>query len=224
MKHSQADWVFFADQDDVWKKEKLARMIERFRVLEKEVGASRPLLLHTDLEVMDQAGGLISSSFWSYASLNPLRACSFNRILMQNPVTGCAMMTNRALIQKGGSLPPEAIMHDGWLALVAAAFGRVEAMAETCVRYRQHSHNVIGARPFSLMGGFNKSKEPFLKQGAAFLNQFRAELPDSLLNTLSAYLSLPDLGYFESRKILIKNRFYKQGTLRNLFHLALPYE
>jgi len=36
-------------------------------------------------------------------------------------------------------------MHDWWLALCAAATGRLRCAPGTTVRYRQHAHNRIGA-------------------------------------------------------------------------------
>lgn len=43
-------------------------------------------------------------------------------------------------------MPPETLMHDWWLALCAAAFGKRRFMERTTVRYRQHDENVIGAQ------------------------------------------------------------------------------
>ena len=222
MHHSHASRVFFSDQDDIWKPDKIKIMLERFDELEKE-GGEVPLLLHHDLEVVDVNKRLIAPSFWRMRRLEPLKATGFNRILVQNPVTGCAMLANRALIEKGKIIPAAALMHDGWLALVAAAFGRVEALAEPLVLYRQHSHNVIGARRSSLLNylthKFSKRPNLHFAQAQSFLKQFEGELTVEAAEILSAYLSLPGQSYWESRKTILKHQLYKQGILRNLAHL-----
>lgn len=41
---------------------------------------------------------------------------------------------------------PPLILHDGWLAMCAAALGPIDLIWEPLVAYRQHGHNTIGLR------------------------------------------------------------------------------
>jgi hypothetical protein len=53
---------------------------------------------------------------------------------------------NRALLETGLPVPPEAIMHDWWLSMVASAFGRRCYLDRALIDYRQHARNAIGAK------------------------------------------------------------------------------
>ena len=60
------------------------------------------------------------------------------------------MMINQALKSRALPIPPVP-SHDWWLLLVASAFGVVEHVPVSLIKYRQHGHNAIG------LGGFGQS-------------------------------------------------------------------
>ena len=53
----------FADQDDVWREDRLAKGLAAMRELERRHGGATPLLVHSDLAMIDAAGGEIAPSF-----------------------------------------------------------------------------------------------------------------------------------------------------------------
>jgi hypothetical protein len=59
-------------------------------------------------------------------------------------VTGCTTVINRPLRLQARPIPPEAMMHDHWLALVAVATRVIAFLDEPTVLYR-HGRNAIGA-------------------------------------------------------------------------------
>lgn len=67
---------------------------------------------------------------------------------MQNVVTGGAMAINRALATLAGqcTAPQQTVMHDWWLAAVAARFGKIVYIDEPLSDYRQHGDNCVGAK------------------------------------------------------------------------------
>jgi hypothetical protein len=87
--------------------------------------------------------------------LDPHAGSVFKRLLVENCITGCASLINRRLAELARPIPPEAIMHDWWLALVASAFGTIGVVDVPTVRYRQHANNAIGANAttFSALAG-----------------------------------------------------------------------
>lgn len=203
MRHSQADYLFFCDQDDVWLSHKIATMLPYLK--------GGPTLVHSDLGVVDEKLNSIAPSFWKWAWLQPMKTTTLNRLLMQNVVTGCSMAINRSLLEKSGPIPQDAVMHDWWLALVAACFGRIQPLKEPLMLYRQHDSNVLGARSSRQQG---RSLTPFYAQAQAFLDRY--QLSPHHQEILKAYLSLPSLPSFKRRLSLIRHGFYKQGLLRNL--------
>jgi len=147
---AKADYVMFSDQDDIWKKEKLEQTLSKMQEAEKSSSLPIPILVHTDLEVVDQDLKMIAPSFWKYTHLNPFKTDQLNRLLAQNVVTGCTMMINKAMLNLCFPIPENVIMHDWWAALVASAFGRVVPLNKATLLYRQHSNNTLGAKKFSI--------------------------------------------------------------------------
>lgn len=139
-----ATYLAFADQDDVWLPHKLARSLARLREEEARCGADTPVLLHTDLAVVDEALRPVASSFRAYAGLGALEAPLAERVA-HNVVTGCTVLANAALRMRSVPIPPD-IMHDAWVACVAVTCGRTVHLDEATVAYRQHGANTIGAR------------------------------------------------------------------------------
>jgi glycosyltransferase involved in cell wall biosynthesis len=139
-------WVMPSDQDDVWHPDKLRRSMARMQTLEA-AHPGLPLLVHGDLEVVDESLASIAPSFVRYQGLQPLRN-SLARLLVSNTVTGCTALCNEALLRRALPIPAAAVMHDWWLALVAGAFGRLSFIDEPLLLYRQHGANTLGAREY----------------------------------------------------------------------------
>lgn len=52
--------VLFADQDDVWLPEKLQIQLDLLKQMEKKYGITTPLLIHSDLTVVDEQNSTLS--------------------------------------------------------------------------------------------------------------------------------------------------------------------
>jgi hypothetical protein len=141
---SRAPYVMPADQDDVWDRNKAERLLQAMDALERTWGYASPLLVHADLRLIDQGGSPLAPSFHRHQGLRPERSDGLS-IAMQNVVTGCACLVNRACIEQALPFPPEVVLHDWWLAQVAAHQGAIGYLPAACVSYRQHATNVVGA-------------------------------------------------------------------------------
>ncbi len=151
LEQADAPYVMFCDQDDVWLPDKIEITLAAMRELERQHGAETPLLVHTDLMVVDERLNRLGKSLWLFQCTEPQRLTKLNRLLMQNFATGCTVMINRALRDLAVPVPAEALMYDWWLALVATAFGRVAAVEDPTVLYRQHGRNDTGATRWSFL-------------------------------------------------------------------------
>lgn len=146
LQHSGADYIMFCDQDDVWLPEKIAKTYDAMATLQKRYGQEMPLLVHTDLEVVDESLNTIAKSMFAYQGL-PTSINSLMQILAQNTVTGCTLMLNKAAVQVTLPVDQKALMHDWWAAAkVIQNQGKVELVQEALVLYRQHSSNAIGSQ------------------------------------------------------------------------------
>jgi rhamnosyltransferase len=140
-----ASYVALSDQDDVWMADKLERQMRLLAGHEATAGPDHPILVHSDLAVVQDDLRPLHSSFLRHHRLDPTRGDLLRRLLVQNFVTGCTAVLNRPLLR--AVLPiPRVVMHDWWLAQCAAALGSLVFLPETTVRYRQHGANAIGGR------------------------------------------------------------------------------
>lgn len=137
-------YIALSDQDDIWHADKLTVCAAHLEALER-AHPGLPALVHSDLRVVAQDGTLIAPSMARYQGLQTSRE-SLAAQLLSNTLTGCTSLMNRSLIEASLPIPPEAIMHDWWLSLVASAWGAREYIDSSLIDYRQHAGNAIGAK------------------------------------------------------------------------------
>ncbi|MGH7507495.1 MAG: glycosyltransferase family 2 protein, partial [Longimicrobiales bacterium] len=143
-----AEYVFLADQDDVWLPDKMERGLAAARAA---AAPGRPLLVHSDLRVVNNGLGTIAESFMRFQGIFNTAEQPLATLLAQNFVTGCATLVNRALLRVAIPIPDGVTMHDWWLAQCAAASGTIVYLPAPGVLYRQHGANAVGASGVSAL-------------------------------------------------------------------------
>jgi glycosyltransferase involved in cell wall biosynthesis len=139
-----AAYVFLSDQDDVWLPAKIANQLAALKGVEELYGRDHPVLVHSDLEVVDDELAAIHSSFREFQGISHSSDDPLGTLLIHNAVVGCTVAINRALLAIAVPIPT-ASQHDWWLSLCAAATGTVLSSGERTVKYRQHESNAVGA-------------------------------------------------------------------------------
>ncbi|PWB53163.1 MAG: glycosyltransferase family 2 protein [Nitrosomonadales bacterium] len=221
----EADYLMFCDQDDVWFPNKIEITLARMREMETRFGIDIPLLVHTDLSVTDRELNVTAASFCRYQGLNP-DVQGLHRLVVQNNVTGCTMMVNRALALLAGPVPASAIMHDWWLAMVAAGFGNIGHISQPTMLYRQHGANDTGAKNYGwehmfqkALGGLAGMKASLLKtqsQACAFLERYASRLEPEQRLLVNAYCHLSVQNFWARRWQMLRFGFFKHGFFRNI--------
>lgn len=134
LKASDADFVAFCDQDDIWLSDKVERAVEQLKNL------MGPAMYCSNTILVDGEGQVISANDYSY------KAPSFENAVVENICTGCTVMMNRELADViRNHLPSWAVLHDSWFYLVATYVGQVIYDKESYIQYRQHGKNEVGA-------------------------------------------------------------------------------
>lgn len=222
-----ARYVCFSDQDDVWLPAKLRISMEAMRRLEDRHGHELPLLVFTDLRVVDDALRTVRGSMWDGAGIDPETIHRLPRLLGQNVVTGCTALINSPMVELARPMPQTALMHDRWIGLLASALGAAEALRQPTVLYRQHDKNVIGA---ALDGksvtsvamrsrddrGRRRERWRSEQQAEALLGLYGAEMASAAKQALTAYLRSGRSGSRLDRVWLtLRFGFFRSGLLRN---------
>jgi len=129
------DFIALADQDDVWLSGKLQRSVDALSAV------TGPALYCSALRIVDEQ--LREIGRFTFTDVP-----SFNGSFLTNCATGCTCVFNRELLDLLEVLPSpnEILMHDWWLYIVTAAFGRVIYDDVPMILYRQHASNQIGMR------------------------------------------------------------------------------
>lgn len=228
MHSAKAKYVMFSDADDVWHSDKVSRTFTKFKELENAYGNKKPLLVHTDLTVVNRQLDSIHHSFWQYSNLDPINGHSLNRLLVQHLITGCTVMVNRPLLDLAIPVPEQVVMHDWWLGLIASAFGHIGIVDAPTLLYRQHGSNDTGAKKYGIASCLKRFLNAKAREKASNNIQRRYKQAQVLFERHKDLLSpqQKDLitGFLKSEKASFFNKFYlkrkyglfRQGFWRNL--------
>lgn len=148
LSHVNSKYYMFCDQDDVWLPKKIELTLEKMINVEIQY-PQKPILIHTDLMVVDSKLNIISNSFWTSSKLKPDILKNFNYIGVCNCATGCTVMINDLAKTISIPMPESAPMHDWWIASLVAKYGIIDYITQPTILYRQHQGNVVGAKDVS---------------------------------------------------------------------------
>jgi glycosyltransferase involved in cell wall biosynthesis len=155
LEHSTAEYLMFCDQDDVWLPQKIEATLNLMEATEEEY-PNKPILVHTDLRVVDSQLKTIAKSMWRYQRTSPETGNNLNKVTLQNVATGCTIMINRKAKTISLPIPEEAVMHDWWIVINVAKHGKIVYVPDQLVLYRQHPNNAVGAKKVSKRSYFRK--------------------------------------------------------------------
>jgi glycosyltransferase involved in cell wall biosynthesis len=230
LENSTAEYTMFCDQDDVWLPRKIELTLGKMQRMEKRYGNGRPLLVYTDMFVVNHELSVISNSFWRHQAFNPRIGKSLSRFLVSNVATGCTVLINKKLREMSVPFPEDVLMHDWWVGLISVALGENDYLDEPTILYRQHEMNVAGAKwnlsPSSIVKKilqFEKLKEEArrhlhrtIRQARSFASRYRSLLREKDYQKISAYAELDELGFIKKRFYIVRHGFWWAGFVRSL--------
>jgi rhamnosyltransferase len=143
-----ADYLFLADQDDVWHTDKIGNQLEVMRDGEMAAGKQLAHLVYSDLVVVNELRQTVHPSFFACSRLSRGGSQPLRTLLGRSFVLGCASAINRPLLELALPLPSAIASHDWWTALCAASAGRISYLPQPTLWYRRHGSNSSGPADF----------------------------------------------------------------------------
>ena len=219
------DYVMLCDQDDVWMPDKIEVTFKAMKDTEAIYGKDASILVHTDAVVTDSNLNKIDSSLKHMIGA-PKQINSLKVLCLQNHVTGCTLMYNKALAAHLLRPIGYFVMHDWLIAIIANCFGKIIYVDKSTLFYRQHSDNSMGAKNVnSLEYKINKiihgkyvTQALFeaYAQCKTFLDMYYSILDDSQKDILETYSKMSTMNKLSRVKLMITKKMFRQGIKRKV--------
>lgn len=126
LRNAKGEYIFLADQDDVWLEGKVRRCVEELQMCDCVV---------SDARVTDS---LLNTTSESLFQLMHVRRGRLSNLLWRNGYTGCCMAFKREVLSKALPFPTDIPMHDIWIGNVAAFCGSLHFIDDRLLLFRRH--------------------------------------------------------------------------------------
>lgn len=231
LKHSKNKYVMFCDQDDIWLPNKIELCLKAMQTEEQHYPSS-PILIHSDLTVVNENGAIICASLYEMQNIKMSYFNRIERLLVQNAITGCTMMINRALADMLSTIPNDAIMHDWWIALHAIIFGKIVYLKDSQILYRQHVSNTVGAKDTrsiayithqlrNIKGMKDNINQTYLQARALYECLVTTDINPALLDVIDRYAKLSNKNKIIKILTIVRYGYLKNSLVRRLGQLIL---
>ena len=130
LKEAKGDYIFLADQDDVWKTNKVEVCMKWLQKYDCVV---------SDAEVTDSNLNPLYPSL--YAIMQVRQGHIYNTV-WKNGYTGCCMAFRRNILEASLPFPNDIPMHDIWIGNVAAYKYNVKFIPDKLILFRRHKETI----------------------------------------------------------------------------------
>lgn len=158
MQHSargHAEYVFFCDQDDIWRKDKISTCVHEMGKLETEHSKTSPLMVHHHARLCNGQNEIIDGHgldqndtdqntlpFYRRSTRDIIHPnLPFSFMLARIPVPGFTIGINSALRDASLPFPDSTVSHDHHVTLTAKAMGAIAYIGQDLADYRIHASN-----------------------------------------------------------------------------------
>ena len=180
----KSEYYAFADQDDVWMKDKLSCAVTK---LDKH--EDKPALYFSQTQLTDENLNLRKSVI-----INPL--LTFGESLIYKFAGGCTMVINDRLRQViSDKMPSRMPMHDIWIYSIALAVNAFVVFDKSPhILYRQHGNNAVGQGQGIIydwklrLRRFLSNENERYNQARELWNCYHDIIPESNMKKLNTFL------------------------------------
>ncbi len=140
LKHASGEYIFFSDQDDIWKRDKVKICIDNLY--------DSDLVVHNSI-VKFQDGEQSDMDFFELRK----SGIGFIKNITRNTFVGSCMAFRRNVIDYILPFPKHVLWHDMWIGLMIEMNGKTKFIDNKLLIYRRHGDN---ASPTSEKSSFSK--------------------------------------------------------------------
>lgn len=141
--HARGDYLFLSDQDDVWKPNKVERMVEAMDRLNVDLVVSDATITDANLQ---PTGHTLQGDTPPHTG--------FLHTIYHTTYVGCCTAFRSTILKRLLPFPPRIVMHDYWIGQVADYFFKTAFIPDSLMYYRRHDANAstltTGKSPLSL--------------------------------------------------------------------------
>lgn len=133
--------IFLADQDDIWKHNKVTRVLE---VMDKE---KCTLVVHDAQVFQENPEQITMESFFAFRNAG----AGVLKNIIKNSYIGCCMAFRREVLERVVPIPSTIEMHDQWIGILSDFYcGKSVFLQEPLLFYRRHEENSSAMRHYGI--------------------------------------------------------------------------
>ena len=197
---SDAPYIMFSDQDDVWFPNKVALFLKKAEEINQEL----PMLIHSDCFVTDKNMKILKR----FKGSKPLNY-GLKNSLFHFFVQGASTMINLMLKEESLPFPENLYLHDRYLHIVSEITGSRKYIDEPSMFYRQHNKNLVGSQSIikKIIRNLNCTQKFYLtKEKDLMLSIYVNKYPENKLLGIYADITNEEINRFKKIFLIIRNK------------------
>lgn len=147
---SNGEYIFLADQDDVWNDNKVKEVLKVF----EEKGVT--LVIH-NCEIVNENLEKTDKTFFEFRNSGK----GIIKNIWKNTYIGCCIAFRASMKDKILPIPNDIEMHDQWIGIINEKYGKSYFLDECLIEYRRHGDNVSKMKHYGL-GKMIRNRAVFL--------------------------------------------------------------
>ena len=176
---AQGEYIFFADQDDVWVKDKIEKMISSMEELGANCMISHCCNTNSTMKPISE----FHENRGIKADYYP-----FSKKFMEPIGVGAAMVLRRSFVIEYLDLWQKDMGHDRFFQIIARLFYKIYYYDETLVFHRMHDTNATGRRDFSIKERIVTSEGDALFCENILKNDYYQKLSHNQVRTIKQFV------------------------------------
>ena len=141
LRKATGEYIFLADQDDVWRDNKIEEVLKVFKEDEEIT-----LVVHDAIVFDSDTGKILYKSFFEYR--NSGRGVLKN--IYKNTYIGCCMALSSKIKKYILPIPNNIEMHDQWIGIINDIKFKTKFINKKLIKYRRHTDNVSQMKHYKL--------------------------------------------------------------------------